>query len=193
MGKSTFELAMFMMKWLPLWLVDKLLLVFGWLILGNIETYGLRRPKIGPLELKNTQGKTPVLDIGALAKIRSGEIKVVPGIKRFTCDSVELVNGEHMAFDSVIFATGYRSNVPSWLKVRDQILCFPLFSFVFPPKRLRNKSTNVILIDITNRKLNSSTKRDSQRHHSRMAGKEREDCMQLGSQGEASLGLRLML
>ncbi|KAJ8428416.1 hypothetical protein Cgig2_010399 [Carnegiea gigantea] len=115
-GKSTFELAMFMMKWLPLWLVDKLLLVFAWLILGNIEKYGLRRPKTGPLELKNTQGKTPVLDIGALAKIRSGEIKVVPGIKRFSCDGVELINGEKMEVDSVIFATGYRSNVPSWLK-----------------------------------------------------------------------------
>ncbi|KAG5598354.1 hypothetical protein H5410_029724 [Solanum commersonii] len=115
-GKSIFELAMFMMKWLPLWLVDKILLILAWFILGNIEKYGLKRPKIGPLELKNTQGKTPVLDIGALEKIRSRKINVVPGIKRFSCGTVELVNGEKLKIDSVVLATGYCSNVPFWLK-----------------------------------------------------------------------------
>jgi indole-3-pyruvate monooxygenase len=45
----------------------------------------------GPLELKNTRGRTPVLDIGALARIRSGDIEVVPGIRRFFCGGAELV------------------------------------------------------------------------------------------------------
>ncbi|XP_040989042.1 probable indole-3-pyruvate monooxygenase YUCCA7 isoform X2 [Juglans microcarpa x Juglans regia] len=116
LGKSTFELAVLLMKWLPLWLVDKILLILAWFILGNVEKYGLRRPSIGPLQLKNTSGKTPVLDIGALQKIRSDEIKVVPGIKRFFPGKVEFVNGEDLEIDSVILATGYRSNVPSWLK-----------------------------------------------------------------------------
>ncbi|KAF8392091.1 hypothetical protein HHK36_022433 [Tetracentron sinense] len=114
--KSTFELAVLMMKWLPLWMVDKLMLVMARLVLGNIENYGLKRPLMGPLQLKNSEGKTPVLDIGALQKIKSGEIKVVPGIKRFSRGSVELVNGENLEIDSVILATGYRSNVPSWLQ-----------------------------------------------------------------------------
>ncbi|KAK1266046.1 putative indole-3-pyruvate monooxygenase YUCCA8 [Acorus gramineus] len=116
LGKSTFELAVFLMKWLPLWLVDKLMLLLAWVVLGNIKKLGLKRPSIGPLELKNTQGKTPVLDLGALAKIRSGEVKVVPGIQRFFPGRVELVDGQVLAVDSVIFATGYRSNVPSWLQ-----------------------------------------------------------------------------
>lgn len=115
-GKSTFELAMFMMKWLPLWLVDKILLILAWFILGNIDSYGLKRPSIGPLELKNKHGKTPVLDIGALEKIRSGKVKVVPGIKKFSCGTVELVNGEKVEIDSVVLATGYCSNVPYWLQ-----------------------------------------------------------------------------
>lgn len=117
-GKSTFGLAVLLMKWLPLWLADKILLILAWLIFGNLEKYGLRRPSLGPLELKNISGKTPVLDIGALQKIRSGEIKVVPGIKRFSHGRVELVDGQNLEIDSVILATGYRSNVPSWLKVR---------------------------------------------------------------------------
>ncbi|XP_073060278.1 probable indole-3-pyruvate monooxygenase YUCCA8 [Primulina eburnea] len=115
-GKSTFELAMFMLKWLPLWLVDKVLLVLAWMILGNIEKYGLKRPSVGPLELKNTEGKTPVLDIGALEKIRSGDVQVVPGIKRFSSSGVEFVNGEKLELGSVVLATGYCSNVPYWLK-----------------------------------------------------------------------------
>ncbi|KAJ6711045.1 INDOLE-3-PYRUVATE MONOOXYGENASE YUCCA3-RELATED [Salix koriyanagi] len=116
MGKSTFELAVLLMKWLPLWLVDKLMLILAWLVLGNTDKYGLKRPSTGPLTLKNTMGKTPVLDIGALEKIRSGDINVVPGIKRFTRGQVELVNGEILDIDSVVLATGYRSNVPYWLQ-----------------------------------------------------------------------------
>ncbi|XP_052190883.1 probable indole-3-pyruvate monooxygenase YUCCA3 [Diospyros lotus] len=119
LGKSTFDLAVRLMKWLPVWLVDKILLVISRLLLGNLEKYGLKRPSIGPLQLKNIEGKTPVLDIGSVAKIRSGGIKVVPGIKRFSRGRVELVNGENLEVDSVILATGYCSNVPSWLKEND--------------------------------------------------------------------------
>lgn len=118
LGMSTFQLGMLMMKWLPLWLVDKLLLILAWLILGSTDKYGLKRPKIGPLELKNSHGKSPVLDIGAVQKIRAGEIKVVAGVKKFSCGLVELVNGENLEIDSVVLATGYCSNVPYWLQVR---------------------------------------------------------------------------
>jgi indole-3-pyruvate monooxygenase len=117
LGKSTFELAVFFMKWLPLWMVDKIMLILAWLVLGNLEKIGLRRPSMGPLELKNVSGRTPVLDYGALSKIRSGDIKVVPGIKRFWSKKVELVDGSVVDIDAVILATGYRSNVPQWLQV----------------------------------------------------------------------------
>lgn len=122
---------MVMMRWLPLWLVDKLMLVLAWFILGNTETYGLKRPSIGPLELKNTHGKTPVLDIGALAKIRSRDIKVVPEIKRFSEGLVQLVNGEELEIDSVVLATGYCSNVPYWLQVRRSSIPLLFFSVFF--------------------------------------------------------------
>ncbi|CAI0560948.1 unnamed protein product [Linum tenue] len=118
-GKSTFQLAALLMSWLPLWLVDTILLILTWLVIGNIENYGLKRPSVGPLTLKNKQGKTPVLDIGALEKIKSGDIQVVPGIKRFGYGQVELVNGETLEVDSVVMATGYRSNVPYWLQEAD--------------------------------------------------------------------------
>ncbi|CAA0833421.1 Probable indole-3-pyruvate monooxygenase YUCCA8 [Striga hermonthica] len=115
-GKSTFELAVFLMTWLPLWLVDRVMVMLAWMVLGSTERYGLKRPAVGQLQLKNTQGKTPVLDIGALAKIRSGEIRVVPGIKRFSSRSAELEDGQNLEIDSVVLATGYQSNVPYWLQ-----------------------------------------------------------------------------
>ncbi|KAF2530468.1 hypothetical protein F2Q70_00031277 [Brassica cretica] len=119
LGKSSFEISMMLMKWLPLWLVDKLLLILAWLILGNLTKYGLKRPNMGPMELKVVTGKTPVLDIGAMEKIRSGQVDIVPGIKRFSRNHVELVDGQILDLDAVVLATGYRSNVPSWLQESD--------------------------------------------------------------------------
>ncbi|KAL6581954.1 putative indole-3-pyruvate monooxygenase YUCCA5 [Orobanche minor] len=116
LGNSTFQLSCSLRKWIPVWLVDKILLAAARLIFGNTETYGLKRPSMGPLELKIATGKTPVLDIGAISKIRSGDIKIVTGVKRFFQGGVELINGDFLQLDSVILATGYSSNVPLWLK-----------------------------------------------------------------------------
>lgn len=123
LGRSTFELAVFLTRWIPIRLVDKLLVILAWLVLGNIDKFGIKRPSTGPMELKNRKGKTPVLDTGALEKIRSGKIKVVPArIKRFEQpNQVEFANGDQLEFDSVVLATGYRSNVPSWLQVGSRL------------------------------------------------------------------------
>ncbi|EPS63344.1 hypothetical protein M569_11440, partial [Genlisea aurea] len=116
LGISTFAISMALLKWLPLKLVDKLLLLGSNFTIGNTEKLGLRRPKTGPLELKNATGKTPVLDVGALSYIKSGKIKVVAAIKEITKSGAKFVDGNERDFDSIILATGYRSNVPSWLK-----------------------------------------------------------------------------
>lgn len=76
LGTSTFGLSMFLLKWLPIQLVDRFLLVVSRFILGDTTLLGLNRPRLGPLELKNISGKTPVLDVGTLAKIKTGDIKV---------------------------------------------------------------------------------------------------------------------
>ncbi|KAK2399195.1 indole-3-pyruvate monooxygenase YUCCA6 [Trifolium repens] len=119
LGKSTFGLSMWLLKWLPVQLVDRILLVVSWLMLGDTERFGLVRPRLGPLELKKLSGKTPVLDVGALAKIKRGDIKVCPGIKRLKHHTVEFVDGRTENFDAIILATGYKSNVPYWLKDKD--------------------------------------------------------------------------
>ncbi|KAL1830594.1 hypothetical protein ACET3Z_000245 [Daucus carota] len=116
LGRSTFGLSMWLLKWFPVRLVDAFLLIVCRILLGDTSKLGLVRPRIGPLELKSSAGKTPVLDVGTLDRIKKGDIKVVPGIKRLTRQTVEFVNGETEDFDAIILATGYKSNVPSWLK-----------------------------------------------------------------------------
>ncbi|KAL4284103.1 hypothetical protein GQ457_16G004890 [Hibiscus cannabinus] len=115
-GISTFGIAMALAKWLPLRLVDKFLLLVANFILGNTDRIGLRRPKTGPIELKNVTGKTPVLDVGALSMIKSGKIKVMEGVKEITRNGAKFVDGQEKEIDSIILATGYKSNVPTWLK-----------------------------------------------------------------------------
>ncbi|GAB4837324.1 Indole-3-pyruvate monooxygenase YUCCA6 [Ancistrocladus abbreviatus] len=119
LGRSTFGLSMWLLKWLPLTLVDRLLLIVSRLLLGDTSRLGLTRPRIGPLQLKNQSGKTPVLDVGTLDKIKSGDIKVCPSIRGLKHNAVEFVNGKTEHFDAIILATGYKSNVPSWLKEKE--------------------------------------------------------------------------
>jgi indole-3-pyruvate monooxygenase len=76
LGISTFSLSIFLLRWFPIKQVDSLLLFFSRFILCETEKYGLPRPKTGPLQIKSKTGKTPVLDIGALRKIKDGKIKV---------------------------------------------------------------------------------------------------------------------
>ncbi|KAI4350861.1 hypothetical protein L6164_005268 [Bauhinia variegata] len=118
-GKSTFGLSMCLLKWFPICLVDHFLLLMSHLMLGDTAQFGLHRPKLGPLELKNLCGKTPVLDVGTLDQIKSGKIKVCRAIKRLSQHTVEFVDGKVEHFDAIILATGYKSNVPSWLKGSD--------------------------------------------------------------------------
>ncbi|CAM0947660.1 unnamed protein product [Alopecurus aequalis] len=121
LGVATFSVAAFLLRFLPLWLVDRLVVLLAGLFLGgDLASLGLKRPATGgPLELKNSRGRTPVLDIGALEKIRAGEIAVVPGVKRFMAGGAEMADGSFVAADAVVLATGYQSNVPQWLKGSD--------------------------------------------------------------------------
>ncbi|KAJ4953635.1 hypothetical protein NE237_030467 [Protea cynaroides] len=116
LGFSTFGVAMALLKWFPLRLVDKFLLLMANFTLGNTDRLGLRRPKTGPIELKNFTGKTPVLDAGALSQIKTGKIKVMEGVREITIRGAKFMDGQEKEFDSIILATGYKSNVPSWLK-----------------------------------------------------------------------------
>lgn len=76
LGVSTFGMSMWLLKWFPLKVVDQILLLISRLMLGDTSQLGIDRPTIGPLQYKNISGKTPVLDVGTLAEVKAGNIKV---------------------------------------------------------------------------------------------------------------------
>jgi len=52
-----------------------------------------------------------------LIDLHSSLVQVRPGIKRLKRYTVEFADGSTENYDAIILATGYKSNVPYWLKV----------------------------------------------------------------------------
>ncbi|XP_071700269.1 probable indole-3-pyruvate monooxygenase YUCCA4 [Rutidosis leptorrhynchoides] len=132
-GFSTFGVGMTLIKLLPIKLVDKIILAITNYILGDSEKLGLRRPKVGPMELKMIAGRTPVVDVGALSKVRTGNIKVIEqGVREITNKGVIFMDGQEVECDGIVFATGYKSKVTSWLKGSDFFTSYGVPKVPFP-------------------------------------------------------------
>uniref|UniRef100_A0A7N0U2C0 Flavin-containing monooxygenase n=1 Tax=Kalanchoe fedtschenkoi TaxID=63787 RepID=A0A7N0U2C0_KALFE len=100
----------------PVSMVDRVLTFASKMEMGDLSKYGVQRPSKGPLYIKSTTGRTPVLDVGTVAKIHSGDIKVFPAINKFDENIVKFSNGSKQEFDAIVLATGYKSGASGWLK-----------------------------------------------------------------------------
>lgn len=74
--KEIVQLGMTLLKYFPCNFVDDLVLLLSKLQFGDTTKYGIVRPSKGPFYLKQTTGRSPVIDVGTLQKIRSGDIQV---------------------------------------------------------------------------------------------------------------------
>uniref|UniRef100_A0A0D9XQ75 Flavin-containing monooxygenase n=1 Tax=Leersia perrieri TaxID=77586 RepID=A0A0D9XQ75_9ORYZ len=101
---------------LPTTIVDSLLVSVANFIFGDLSRYGITRPKMGPLLFKSQTGRSAVIDVGTAKLIRGGIIKVFSGISKINANSVEFHGGKEIPFDAIVFATGYKSTVNTWLK-----------------------------------------------------------------------------
>ncbi|XP_062076192.1 probable indole-3-pyruvate monooxygenase YUCCA11 [Humulus lupulus] len=120
--KEIVFVAMLLLHFLPLKLVDKMVVAYSKLKHGKLSKWGLPTPKNGPFFLKATTGRTPTIDVGCVDKIKTGEIKVFPSITSIEGNKIEFENGKIKSFDAIIFATGYRSTVQNWLKEKGHYL-----------------------------------------------------------------------
>ncbi|MEO0726527.1 MAG: NAD(P)/FAD-dependent oxidoreductase [Bacteroidota bacterium] len=102
---------------LPHWLGDALGLAVRRFTVGDLPKYGIELPAISPAKQLRETGQTPVIDLGTLDYIRSGQLKVLPGIEHFGSSSVLFTNGEELRFDTVILATGFRALLSEWLNL----------------------------------------------------------------------------
>lgn len=92
------------------------------LAVGSIEKLGLQRAAKGPRRMIEEDGRVPLLDVGTLAKIREGTIKVRGAIARFTADGVRFVASDAEGFDRVILATGFRPDLRALLPNAEGVL-----------------------------------------------------------------------
>ncbi|XVE83334.1 hypothetical protein DITRI_Ditri16bG0080500 [Diplodiscus trichospermus] len=115
-SKEMVRLGMIISKYLPISVVDFTVLLMANIAYGDLSKYGIRRPKEGPFSLKATAGRAPVIDVGTVDKIKSKEIKVVPGISRIKGKKVLFEDGAEREFDAIVFATGYKSIANNWMK-----------------------------------------------------------------------------
>ncbi|MEL6987178.1 MAG: NAD(P)/FAD-dependent oxidoreductase [Bacteroidota bacterium] len=82
---------------------------------GDLSKYGLETSKLSPVEQLKKTGKTPVIDLGTIEKIKEGKIKVIGDVKSFHEDGVQLINGSKEAFGGIILATGYRAKLEEFI------------------------------------------------------------------------------
>ncbi len=85
-------------------------------VMGDLTRYGLRKLPQGPVAQIQRSKRIPLIDVGTIKLIKRGQVKVCPGIERFTEDAILFTDGKQRKFDAVILATGYRPRVDAFLE-----------------------------------------------------------------------------
>ena len=93
---------------LPFGLGDWLGIQIRKFLIGDLSKYGLQTDPTPPAVLLRETGKTSVIDIGTVAQIKKGKIKILPDIDSFYEKGLQFKNNEMHEFDSVILATEKR-------------------------------------------------------------------------------------
>ncbi|XP_054802163.1 probable indole-3-pyruvate monooxygenase YUCCA10 [Prosopis cineraria] len=106
-----------LLKYLSPSTVENLLVILSRIVFGDLTKYGLPWPSEGPFTMKMKYGKFPVIDVGTVQKIKSGEIKVLRAeIERIGGNEVVFKDGKSLPFDSIVFCTGFKRSTHKWLK-----------------------------------------------------------------------------
>lgn len=102
-------------QWLPPRAADILNAPAIRLALGSLAAAGLTKATKGPLQSVAEDGRVPLIDIGTLAQIRAGRIKIRDDVASFTADGVAFRRSQAERFDAVILATGFRPDLRALL------------------------------------------------------------------------------
>ena len=100
---------------LPPKIADRIVLRFLDLAVGDLSRFGIRRPDIGPAQQVVERGRIPLMDIGTVALVKQGKIRVVPGPRELTESSLVTTDGRDIPADLVLLATGYRPVLDAFL------------------------------------------------------------------------------
>lgn len=110
LGRPT-QLSAIMLDRLPPAIGDAIAGLLRDLSVGDLRRWGIRTSELSPLQQLRVEGRTPVIDIGTVAAIRRGAIRILPGVERFDPAGVAFVDGRAERFDTVLMATGFEAGV----------------------------------------------------------------------------------
>lgn len=98
---------------LPLGLRDAIAVTIVGLVVGDLSRWGIVRPMVGPNRMIEESGRIPILDLGTIAMIKQGKIRVLPAVQEILPDSVRFAGGAVHPFEAIVFATGYAPGLGS--------------------------------------------------------------------------------
>jgi NADPH-dependent 2,4-dienoyl-CoA reductase/sulfur reductase-like enzyme len=107
---------------LPLRMADIVARAALRLTVGDLSKWGIEAPDIGPIRGIVERARIPIIDVGTLSRIKSGEIVVRKGIERFESNGVTFVDGQRQAYDAIVLATGFRPGLERFLDDADALL-----------------------------------------------------------------------
>ena len=100
-----------LLSYLPLALRDAIAMATIGLVVGDLSRWSIVRPKVGPNRLIEETGRIPILDLGTIAMVKQGKIRIVPAVEEILPDSVRFAGGAEHPFEAIVFATGYTPGV----------------------------------------------------------------------------------
>jgi cation diffusion facilitator CzcD-associated flavoprotein CzcO len=92
----------------PVPLGDKIIKRLSRGLIAELETYGIPPAPRGQMTSMVVDDQIPVIDVGLIAQLRKGAVKMVPGVQRVSDTKVELADGTSVEPDVVIACVGYR-------------------------------------------------------------------------------------
>jgi indole-3-pyruvate monooxygenase len=105
-----------LLSYLPLGLRDAIAVGTMGLVVGDLSRWGIMRPMVGPNRMIEESGRIPILDIGTIAMVKQGRIRVLPSVQEILSDTVRFAGGAQHPFEAIIFATGYSSGLDKVIK-----------------------------------------------------------------------------
>lgn len=121
LGKSVQVTAQKLAK-LPFKLGDIISTLPAKIMFGNLQKFNIPISKIKPAVLRREHGKTPTFDLGTIAQIKLGKIKVHRDIDSLRKNSVLFKNGNSATYDAIILATGYYAQLTDFFENNNNLL-----------------------------------------------------------------------
>jgi len=110
MGRSTQSMAIFFIRFGNTF-YDFIARQFKKMLLKAVEGTNIPISPLAPSEQLRTQGKVSVIDVGTLAQIKAGNIKVMPDIESLSEHEVLFKDGQQLKIDVILMATGYHARL----------------------------------------------------------------------------------